>query len=111
MIKSVFVKRSFAIRPTCSKIQVDQVLENLGAIFGIKSTTFNSQEHNLSIEYDLIKRSYFTLENMLVGLNVLRKRGIRQNLMSFWYEYLDTTQRDNALAPPAACCNKPPRRH
>ena len=111
MTKSVFVKRSFAIRATCSKIQVDQVLDNLDAISGVKSTAFNSQEHYLSIEYDLIKHSYSTLESMLVGLEVLDKKGIRQNLMSFWHEYLDTTQRDNALAPPAACCNKPPRRN
>ena len=111
MTKSVFVKRSFAIRPTCTKIQVDQVLKNLGAISCVKNTAFNSQEHYLSIEYDLITHSYSTLENMLVGLDVLNKKGIRQNFMSFWYEYLDTTQRDNALEPPAACCNKPPRRN
>jgi hypothetical protein len=29
-------------------------------------------------------------------------------LKASWYQYTDTNARDNANAPPAACCNKLP---
>ena len=41
----------------------------------------------------------------------LPAHGFKQGLLSIWYDYLDTTARDNALAPPPACCNTPPRWH
>jgi hypothetical protein len=38
----------------------------------------------------------------------LPAHGFKQGLLSIWYDYLDTTARDNALAPPRPVATLPP---
>jgi hypothetical protein len=110
MNKSLLTKRKIPTTPGCKQLQVETVSDVLKVTSGVENVLFDSNENILSIEYDFKKISYSQIENILGDQQINRAHGIRQRLLSIWYDYLDTTARDNALAPPAACCNKPPRR-
>jgi hypothetical protein len=110
MNKSLLTKRKIPTTPGCKQLQVETVADVLKVTSGVENVLFDSNENILSVEYDFKKISYSQIENILGDQQINRAHGIRQRLLSIWYDYLDTTARDNALAPPAACCNKPPRR-
>ena len=109
MTKSVFTNREIPIASSCSIGQVDAALVLLKEIPGVVRAKFDSQKNCISIEYDLLINSYAVFENLLVKQGVYQKSSIKLRLLSMWFDYLDTTARDNYLAPPASCCNKPPR--
>jgi hypothetical protein len=111
MDKSMLSKRIILFTPGCKQLQVKKVTDVLEATSGIENVLFNTSEDDLYVEYDPIKIIYSNIEKILDDNQVIRARGFKQRLLSIWYDYLDTTARDNALAPPPACCNKPPRRH
>ena len=69
-----------------------------------------SQNSHVEVVYDPLETSYWDIEHILSGHEVYRASGIGSRILSIWYEYLDIKARDNANAPPPACCNKPPRR-
>ncbi len=108
MNKSVLIKQKIPISPGCKQLQIKTVSGVLEATSGIENVLFNNNENILSVEYGPLNIGYSQIENILSGQQINRANGIRQRLLSIWYDYLDTTVRDNALAPPAACCNKPP---
>ena len=111
MNKSVLIKRKFLIAPGCKQLQIKNILSVLEVTSGIKNVSYEDNENVISVEYDPIKIGYSKIESILNDQKIDRANSVRQKLLSIWYDYLDTTARDNALAPPAACCNKPPRRH
>lgn len=111
MNKSVLIKRTILIAPGCKQLLIKTVSCVLEATSGIENVSYDTNENILFVEYDPIKVTYSKIENILNDQKINRTNGVRQRLLSIWYDYLDTTARDNALAPPAACCNKPPRRH
>ena len=111
MEKSILTKRKIPVSPGCKQLQIRKVTEVLEAASGIENVLFNTNENNLFVEYDPIKMVYSNIEKIIDDQQVNRAHGFKQGLLSIWYEYLDATARDNALAPPPACCNKPPRRH
>ena len=111
MEKSILTKRTISIASGCKQLQIKKVTDVLEATSGIENILFNTNEDNLLVEYDFIKIIYSSIGEILNDQQVNRAHGFKQGLLSIWYDYLDTTARDNALAPPPACCNKPPRRH
>ena len=111
MNKSILSKRKIAVSSNCRQLQVEKASDILEATSGIKNVLFDTIENNLSVEYNPVKIIYSDIEKILNDLQINRTHGFKQGLLLIWYDYLDTTARDNALAPPAACCNKPPRRH
>jgi hypothetical protein len=111
MNKSILSKRKIAVSSNCKQLQEEKASDILEATSGIENVLFDTIENNLSVEYNPLKIIYSDIENILTDLQINRAHGFKQGLLLIWYDYLDTTARDNALAPPAACCNKPPRRH
>lgn len=111
MEKSILSKRKIPFSPGCKQLQVRKLTGVLEATTGIGNALFDTSEDHLIVEYDPIKIVYSNIEKILDDQQVNRAHGFKQGLLSIWYDYLDTTARDNALAPPPACCNKPPRRH
>jgi hypothetical protein len=111
MDKSILSKRKIPVSPGCRQLQDRKVTGVLEATSGIENVLFNTSGNHLFVEYDPIKIVYSNIEEILNDQQVSRAHGFKQGLLSIWYDYLDTTARDNALAPPPACCNKPPRRH
>jgi hypothetical protein len=93
----------------CGKLlQIKAVLCVLKATSGIENVSYDKDENILSVECDALKIGYSRIESSLTDQKINQTKGIVERLLSIWYDYLDTTTRDNALAPPAACCNKTP---
>ena len=111
MEKSILTKRKIPFPPGCKQLQIRKLKGVLEATTGIGNALFITSEDSLIVEYDPIKIAYSNIEKIVDDQQVNRAHGFKQGLLSIWYDYLDTTARDNALAPPPACCNKPPRRH
>ena len=110
MSKSVLTKRKLPILSGCSSNQVKTALSLLDTVTGVINTSYDRQGNHILFEYDLLKITYSNIENIMIEQKMCQSTGIRKVLLTTWFDYLDTTARDNALAPPAACCNKPPGR-
>ena len=110
MNKTALTERYIPVLPGCPTEQIELALVNLRKIPGVVKAMYDSQERRISIEYDLLINSYINFEKMLIEQGVFQRNSIRLKLLSIWYDYLDTTARDDFLAPPAPCCNKPPGR-
>ena len=110
MSKSVLTKRKIPILPGFNPDQIKVVLDLLDTVAGVISTSYDRQDNSILFEYDLLKVTYSNIEDILIEQKMCQSNGIRKMLLTTWFDYLDTTARDNALAPPAACCNRPPRR-
>ena len=109
IVKPVIVGRTSAALPVCPVDQVNAAVEQIESIIGVDRVFFDSNNRRLLIEYDLLKNSYPIFNAILIKNGIYLKSNIKFKLLSIWYDYLDSTARDNALAPPASCCNKPPR--
>ena len=110
MSKSMIKKRKIAILSGCSPNQIKTTLILLNRETGVIKTSYDSQDNSILFEYDLIKVIYSDIEDIVISQKMCKPTGFKNMLRTTWFDYLDTTARDNALAPPAACCNKPPRR-
>ena len=110
MKKSVLTKRKIPILPSCNSKQIKAALDLLDSVTGVIKTSYDSQDNSILFEYDLLKITFSNIEDILIEQEMRQSTGIRKMLLTTWFDYLDTTARDNALAPPAPCCNKPPGR-
>jgi len=110
MSKSVIKIRKIPILSSCNSSQIKTSLGLLDTITGIDKSSYDGRSNSIVFEYDLLKITYSNIVDILIEQKVCRSAGVRRKLQTIWLDYLDTTARDNALAPPAACCNKVPRR-
>ena len=110
MSKSVLKIRKIPILSSYNSSQIKASLGLLDNITGIVITSYDSRSNSILFEYDLLKITYSSIVDILIEQKMCQSTGIRNKLLTIWFDYLDTTARDNALAPPAACCNKSPRR-
>ena len=108
MTKSVLTKRKIPILPSCNSNQIKAVLNLLNSVTGVIKTSYNSKDNSILFEYDLLKIVFSNIEDILIKQKMCQSTGIRKMMLTTWFDYLDTTARDNALAPPAPCCNKSP---
>ena len=86
-----------------------RVERELGETPGVQSIIANTEKRVLTVQYDASQLDYRSL--------ILRLTRIRMHPLDNWwsrlkgsiFQYSDTNARDNAKAPPPACCNKPPK--
>ena len=86
---------------------ISTLMSNVPAITSI---IIDDSKAYLMIEYDQILFSFSDVLNTLSEYRIYPKQGIFFNWRSSWFDYLDATAQENESAPPAACCNKPPKR-
>lgn len=110
MKHSILVMRNIALSFIGSKEPINGSITLIKENSGINKVNYNSSDNSLSIEYDQLLINYSGLLALLSELDVNYKKGFGFKLRKNWYDYLDTTVRENAAAPPPACCNKPPKR-
>ncbi len=107
----MLTKRKIPILPSCNSNQIKTALNLLDSVTGVNKTSYDNRDNSILFEYDLLKITFSNIEDILIEQNMCQSTGIRKMLLTTWFDYLDTTARDNALAPPAPCCNKPPGRN
>ena len=110
MTHSIFVKRKIALSFIGSNEPIKKNMSLLRDNPAINKVSYNSSDKSISIEYDQLLINYTGLLAILSDLGVSFKKRFGFKLCSNWYDYLDTTARENALAPPPVCCNKTPKR-
>lgn len=106
----MFTKRKIAILSGCNPNQIKATLNLLNSVTGVIKTSYDSQDNSILFEYDLLKITYSDIEDIVIEQKMCKSTGFKNMLRTTWFDYLDTTARDNALASPASCCNKPPGR-
>ena len=76
---------------------------------GVKDCAVERGDQKLSILYDASQVDYQTIERVLIQAGLPPVNNWWARLKASLYQYSDTNARDNAKAPPPACCNKSPK--
>jgi len=76
---------------------------------GIEQVTGDTHKKHIKVTYDASQIAYNAIVNTLIAVGKPPKNNWWTRLKGGWFQYTDTNARDNAHAPAAPCCNKPPR--
>ena len=106
--KTQYVVRKIILSGHDSMSAARKVLQQQSAVKTVREMV---QKKTIEVEYDPCKVGYRMLLTWLQQQGIEVQIGRFSRLRAQWYDYIDTTARENAAAPPAACCNKPPRKH
>jgi len=85
------------------------LIQALQALRGVSSVTVGKGNRQIRVVYDASKVDYRTLSLALEESGFTQAQGWWNRLKVKLYAYSDANARDNAEAPPPACCNKPPK--
>lgn len=104
------VRRRIRVPSLSDPAAARRVEQVLGEIDGVRGVTTNCSKHAISVRYLITATDYQSLERVLNTAGFPPASGHWARFRSSWLQSLDLTGRENADAPPPACCNKPPRR-
>lgn len=76
---------------------------------GVVAVIANVEKHRLDIRYDASRLNYLRIVETLEQTGFPPLVSWWSRMKSNWYRFSDETARENAQAPPPACCNKPPK--
>ena len=81
----------------------------LGSLPGIRKAAADAARHQVVVLYDITGVDFETIASSLEeeGFPPLDNWWSRRKMS--WYQFTDSNGRENAKAPPSACCNKPPK--
>lgn len=81
----------------------------LGPLPGIRQVVADASRQQVVVLYDITGADFQTILTSLenVGFPPLDNWWSRRKMN--WYQFTESNGRENAKAPPAACCNKPPK--
>jgi copper chaperone CopZ len=77
---------------------------------GVRQVRADPERRRVRVLYDITGCDYQGLERVLADAGFVPLGGWWARLKSSWYQYTDTTGRENANVPSSPCCNRPPRR-
>jgi len=87
-------------------IQLEDLLRALPDIQRVKTEW---RRHRIVICYDPTRTAYETIIQALQNTKFSPSDTGWGRLKVKWFRFIDSNARDNANAPPPACCNKPPK--
>lgn len=76
---------------------------------GLVDISVDHKKPIIFIEYDVTQIQYKTVLEKIVEAGGTIKDSLWFRWKQGWIEFTETNMRDNAKAPPPACCNKPPK--
>ena len=79
------------------------------AISGVRNVSINVDKHQIAVRYDASKTDYREILELLENTGFPPPDNWWSRVRGNWYEFSDSNARENAKAPPPACCNKPPK--
>lgn len=104
------VTRSFRLSALRTASDVARLAAALQGLPGLVDITPNQANGKVRIRYRVTACDYQTIEHCLSAAGFPPVDNLWGRLKSSWYQNLDQNARENAAAPPPACCNKPPSR-
>jgi len=81
----------------------------VGALSGVRKVATDVDKHRVIVRYDASQSAYQAIVEVLESTGFPPLDSWWSRVKGNWYQFSDTNARDNAKAPPPACCNKPPR--
>ena len=97
--------RNPGLRDKTGKAAAERALNDVD---GVLRVSVDPEQSRVIVDYLVTKTDYQTLEGALEAAGVPPATSRWARFKSGWYQNLDLTGRDNASAPAAACCSKPP---
>lgn len=81
----------------------------LSSLPGVIEVGVDFKNLRITIEYDVTQLQYKAVLEAIVKAGGVIKDDFWFRWKQGWIEFTETNMRDNAKAPPPACCNKPPK--
>ncbi len=88
---------------------VVELSETLMQLPGVRRVAIDPKRGEVQVRYDATACDYQTLFSAIRSQGIEPAGGAWSRFKARWYQFSDTNARDNANAPSAPCCNKPPR--
>jgi len=79
------------------------------ALPGVRKVVTEVDKHRIGVRYDATQSTYQAVVEVLGNIGFPPLDDWWSRFKGNMYQFSDTNARDNAKAPPPACCNKPPR--
>lgn len=77
---------------------------------GVCHAEVDLRRHRLNVRYDATHVDFQRIKTELEAAGYPTETGRWPCFKEQWYRFVDANMRENAHAPPPACCNKPPKR-
>ncbi len=103
------VRRHIKIPALSQAADAAAVVGTIGELPGIHSVTTDLDRHQILVDYDASQSSYREIKQALMDAGLPPANSWWDRMKGGWYQYTDENARENAKAPPPACCNKPPK--
>jgi len=81
----------------------------LAALPGVVKVAADLEKHRVVVRYDASRQNYQILVETMEKTGFPPQDNWWSRFKGNWYRFTDETARENAKAPPPACCNKPPK--
>jgi len=85
---------------------VERVVREMPGVLNVAS---NVKKHQLVVRYNASLLNYHSIVDRIENTGFPPLDNWWNRFKSSLYRYSDDNARDNAKAPPPACCNKPPK--
>lgn len=104
------VRRTLAVPALSHAADAAAVQKALGELPGLLEIHADPQRRTVQVHYDITACDYRNVESALAAAGFPVQQAPWARLKGNWYQYLDTTGRENAVAPTPPCCNRLPKR-
>jgi hypothetical protein len=103
------VRRRFKIPALTQAEDSSELDRSLCRIPGLHQAQIDPRRQRLEVWYDVRRVSYQQILTVLTNAGFPPRNGWWFRRKQSWYRFTEANDRENAKAPPAACCNKPPK--
>lgn len=81
----------------------------LAELPGVVKVAADVEKHRVVVSYDASQQNFRNIVETMEKTGFPPLDNWWSRLKGSWYRFSDENARDNAKAPPPACCNKPPK--
>ncbi len=81
----------------------------IGSLPGVRTVTADVKKHRAVVSYDVTVMDYRSIIAALEEAGFPPLDDWLSRVKGNWYRFTEENARENAKAPPPACCNKPPK--
>ncbi len=81
----------------------------IGSLPGVRAVVADVKKHRVMVCYDVARTDYLTVIDALERAGFPPVDNWLSRRKRDWYKFTENNAKENAKAPPPACCNKPPK--
>ncbi len=103
------VRRRIKVPAMAQAADAMAVERAVSALSGVRKVATDLDKQQIVVRYDASQSAYQAIVDALEGAGFPPLKNWWERAKGNWFQFTDTNIRDNAKAPPPACCNKPPK--